>query len=519
MLPERIGPYRIVGLLGEGGMGRVYEALQDPIARRVALKVLRPELSTNRDILERFFNEARAVNLIEHPSLVQVTDFGHTADGTAYITMEFLRGESLRNRLHRFKANDESLPPTLALYYTWQAADALRAAHEKGIVHRDLKPDNLMLVPDPVAPGGDRVKLLDFGIAKLMSGGQKGTTAHALMGTPQYMSPEQCRGAGHVDDRTDVYALGIILYEMLAQRPPFLADEPMGFLGQHLFDNPPPLGQLAPHIPPQITALAHRMLAKDKAARPSMREVQAAVEQLLHKTKGAHVPSRIGLTTVASASMEGAHPVPTTGLLAGQGIGREPQRMRRVMGAFMIGFLAAATVAASWLLLSKPRMSQSTKSGSAASIYQEAPGMQGGPPSQEASSVVAQPAFPQKKLEGTVTADAVPPIEEVQWQIRSVPSGAAVISSSGQELGNTPWVHTQQKAPGLTSVRLRHPGYDDLTLTLERGHDEIRQVSLHPSPPAVSPASRPRPSPVPARTAPSQTPPTHPSPPKVDYVD
>jgi serine/threonine protein kinase len=163
---SRIGPYRIVRRLGQGGMGAVYEAIHETIERRVAIKVLRPQLTTTSDIAVRFINEARAVNLVNHPGIVQVSDYGQTAEGTAYIVMELLEGETLTKRLQR---SGGKLPPTDALRLSRQILSALNAAHSKNIVHRDLKPDNVMLVAesDPEAGVRERVKLLDFGIAEV----------------------------------------------------------------------------------------------------------------------------------------------------------------------------------------------------------------------------------------------------------------------------------------------------------------------------------------------------------------
>lgn len=283
---HRIGPYEIVRLLGEGGMGAVYEAIQAPIGRRVALKVLLPEFAHNGDVANRFFNEARAVNVIEHPSLVQVSDFGRSSDGTAYLVMEFLRGESLESRLKRLLRDGRPMPASAALLIAVQMAAALAAAHSKGIVHRDLKPANVMLVLDPVAPGGERAKILDFGIAKLTQHQGKGTNTNALLGTPRYMSPEQCRGAGEVDDRTDVYALGVMLYEMLAGRTPFLGEGHGDFIGQHMFKEPPLLSEFAPTVPNYVGALVHRLLVKDRFNRPRMGDVETELSRALSIVSG-----------------------------------------------------------------------------------------------------------------------------------------------------------------------------------------------------------------------------------------
>ncbi len=283
MPPTTIGPYRIVRQLGEGGMGVVYEAVNDTIERRVAIKVLHAEYAKDKETASRFFDEARAVNRIEHPSLVQVSDYGRTEDDTAYLVMEFLRGESLAQRLDKTHAAGKRLGLSEVIRIAWQTADALRAAHEKSIVHRDMKPDNLMLVRDPIAPGGERVKILDFGIAKLLKSGTKRTATSAVMGTPLYMSPEQCRGAGEVDERSDVYSLGVVLYEMLAGRCPFDAAGGGEVLGMHLFKEPPPLASLAPASPPELVALTHRLLLKDKDARPPMTAVVSELARIAAK--------------------------------------------------------------------------------------------------------------------------------------------------------------------------------------------------------------------------------------------
>jgi serine/threonine-protein kinase len=281
MPPIQIGPYRIVRPLGEGGMGAVYEAIQEPIQRRVAIKLLLPQYGQNRDVLARFFNEARVVNLIEHPSIVQISDYGQTEDGTAYLVMEYLHGETLSGRLDRLRRAGERLRPVKAVQLAAQIADALAAAHKKAIVHRDLKPANVMLVRDSAVAGSERAKILDFGIAKLTQGQAKGTANNLVMGTPQYMSPEQCRGAGLVDDKTDVYALGVMLFEMLAGRPPFLAENAVEYMSQHVFSDPPPLIALAKDLPANVAALVHRLLHKDKTARPAMDDIRTELCRLL----------------------------------------------------------------------------------------------------------------------------------------------------------------------------------------------------------------------------------------------
>ncbi len=272
-----VGSYRILALLAEGGMGAVYEGINESIERRVAIKVLLPDAAQKPEIVKRFFNEAWVSNRIDHPGLVQVHDQGTLADGTAYLVMELLKGETLEQRLRQGPLDAEN-----ALKQCWQIAQALAAAHERDIIHRDVKPGNLMLVPDPLVPGGERVKILDWGIAKLETGQRAGLTAsHVVIGTPTYMSPEQCRGAAEVDPKTDVYALGVILFEMLAGRPPFVAETAIQLQGMHLFQNPPSLAQLVPSLPDSLIALVDSLLAKEKTDRPTMAELAQWISQEL----------------------------------------------------------------------------------------------------------------------------------------------------------------------------------------------------------------------------------------------
>jgi len=279
MIGQRIGKYRLIRTLGQGGMGVVYEAVREDIEVRAAIKVLRPEYASNAEVAGRFFNEARAANLIAHPGIVKVFDYGHDPGGVAYLAMEYLEGESLYKRLTRIG----KMAHGDVLRLGRQLASALAAAHDKGIVHRDLKPDNIIVVADAEAPGGERPKLLDFGIAKMAAGRSAGvtTSANVLMGTPAYMSPEQCLGGKDVDSKTDVYALGIILFEMLAARPPFVTDRPGEFLTMHMSKPPPLLTQFVPLVPSKLVGLVHAMLAKEPTARPTMEQVKGQLEKMV----------------------------------------------------------------------------------------------------------------------------------------------------------------------------------------------------------------------------------------------
>ncbi len=268
-----IGNYRIVRKLGEGGMGAVFEAVHQEIGRRAAVKVLHPQFAQNAQVATRFLNEAKAANLIEHPGVVEIFEFSRLPDGTTYIVMEFLKGEGLSKRLERGPLGLETLR------ITRQIASVLAAAHEHGIVHRDLKPDNVIIVKDPEAPGGERAKVLDFGIAKIAEEHTMKTQAGSVLGTPLYMAPEQCKSASLVSDKSDVYALGIMMYEMLSGQVPFNGEGLGEIMVAHLTQEPPPLSQTAPDTRPELAAFVHRMLAKEPAERPSMREV---IDQLAH---------------------------------------------------------------------------------------------------------------------------------------------------------------------------------------------------------------------------------------------
>jgi serine/threonine protein kinase len=275
MVGTHIGEYRVVRLLGQGGMGAVYEAENRTIGGRVAIKVLHPNHAREQELLRRFFNEARAVNMIEHPGLVKVFHFGQLENGSAYLVMEHLGGESLASRLHR----NERLSIGQSKSIAHQIAMALVAAHKLSIIHRDLKPSNVMLVTDPAMPDGERVKVLDFGIAKLprqtAEGAQPMTRAGSSMGTPEYMAPEQCQEAAYVDEKADVYSLGVMLSQLLAGRLPFDAGSTYGLMYQHINKPAPVLSSLVAGIPTSLDLLVQRMLAKEPGTRPSMAEAAA----------------------------------------------------------------------------------------------------------------------------------------------------------------------------------------------------------------------------------------------------
>lgn len=274
--------YRIEALLGQGGMGAVFRAMNVDLGRPVAIKVLRSHLAHDPDTVARFRQEARAAAAIGHPSIIDVLDLGRTADGAEFIVMEYLRGESLGAKLAR--EGRLSVPATLAI--TRGILDALEAAHACGITHRDLKPDNIFLAAPPVS----LVKVLDFGISKLATGQEEGiqTATGALMGTPAYMAPEQAQGQKSVGPPADLYALGVILYEMLAGRPVFGGQTFMEILLKVVGEAPEPLAKLRGDLPPELIALVMQLLAKTPSERPaSATAVRARLDALSLATAAA----------------------------------------------------------------------------------------------------------------------------------------------------------------------------------------------------------------------------------------
>ncbi|HET9627538.1 MAG TPA: serine/threonine-protein kinase, partial [Kofleriaceae bacterium] len=255
LLGTTIGVYRVARLLGIGGMGRVYKGVHPAIGSRVAIKVLSRECSDRRDLVDRFFAEAKAVNLIRHESIVNVLDLATLPDGRPYIIMEYLDGAPLAAIVEHAAQLRAPLPLGGLARLAAEVLDALGAAHGKGIVHRDLKPDNVF-----VAPSG-RPKILDFGIAKLSDVNNASTRTGSLLGTPHYMSPEQAAGRP-VDHRADIYAMGVILFECATGRKPFLADALFDLLRMHVEAAPPPPRALRPDMPLELEQVILTALAK-----------------------------------------------------------------------------------------------------------------------------------------------------------------------------------------------------------------------------------------------------------------
>lgn len=291
---REVGEYVVDGKVGEGGFGTVFRATHPLIGKQVAIKVLSRQYSANAEMVSRFQAEARAVNQIRHRNIIDIFSFGQLEDGRHYYVMEFLDGQPLDGYLEVTGA----VPIEQALPILRDIARALDAAHAKDIVHRDLKPENVFLAHDP--DGTVFPKLLDFGIAKLMTNqGQKHRTqTGAPIGTPAYMSPEQCRGRD-VDHRTDVYAFGVLAYEVLTGGLPFDSEEYMEVILAHLQDQPEPPSSRLASLPAGIDGCILKMLSKDPAERPGC--LSDAVGHLEEAARAA------GLDVPTSASPTGVH--------------------------------------------------------------------------------------------------------------------------------------------------------------------------------------------------------------------
>ena len=279
------GKYRLDEPLGGGGMGTVYRATHLLIERPVAIKVLSQRFVGDQTAQERFRREARAAGRMHHPNAVTVTDFGTTEDGWLYIVMELLEGRTLRDLL----AREAPLDPARAVSFMLQACAAVGAAHDANLIHRDLKPANIFIEQGPNMPAV--AKVLDFGVAKFAveesadDDYQTLTQAGAIIGTPRYMSPEQCSGVAPLTPASDVYSLGIILYEMLTGAVPFSADTPLAVAMKQVTEAPHPLREVVPSIPKELEMVVLHALAKHAADRPPdanelRRELRATAEGL-----------------------------------------------------------------------------------------------------------------------------------------------------------------------------------------------------------------------------------------------
>lgn len=291
LIGKDIGSYRIESLLGYGGMGAVFRAVHKTLDMQAAIKVLRLPDSPDADAAlsrQRFLDEAQALSKVRHTNLVRLFDVGELLDGTLYLQMELLEGVSLSCLLAQHGGR---LPLPKAIELARQIASVLAEVHASGIIHRDLKPSNVMVVTDPEATGGQRAKILDFGLAKFRE--TRRTKSGVPTGTPRYMSPEQCEGSTDLDGRTDVYALGLLLFEMLSGESPYPvgAEEPLPWMYAHVEGRPRPLRRLLPEAPVQIEEMIAVMLDKLPSQRPSAQQVEEQLRSLFSMDNPRNVES------------------------------------------------------------------------------------------------------------------------------------------------------------------------------------------------------------------------------------
>ena len=338
-----IGKYCVSREIGRGGFGVVYEVIQQSIGHRAAAKLLSPQLATDpkhQKYVERFNDEARATNLINHPGVIKIFDLGELPDHTLYILMEYLDGEPLQSRIDKYQLDGKRLSPRKVFQIGSQLAGAMAQAHDKGVIHRDLKPENVFLIPDQDVEGRERCKLLDFGLARFLDSPERRTTAGMTLGTPTYLSPAQCMGLDSIDGRTDVYSLGVLLYQLLAGVPPFVGD--MGrVMRAHCGQLPAPLSARTPHISARVSDFVMSLLLKDPAQRMQMRQAEKVIEGFLDSGELSKEELQGGVSVPA-----GATAAPTTVVQAQRapsrsaGAGTGPPRNMLIAAAAVASVLA-----------------------------------------------------------------------------------------------------------------------------------------------------------------------------------
>jgi hypothetical protein len=481
-LGRAVGNYRLTRLLGEGGMGSVYLAEHPRFERRMVVKLLRRSPGDDQQMVERFLNDGRAANAIRHPNIIDVVDMGVLADtGTPYLVMEYLEGESLGARLRRLGPLDLAD----ALDFADQTAGAVGAAHAKQVIHRDLKPDNLFLIADPNRPGRERVKVLDFGIAKLSGEVDPGvvrTQTGAFLGTPTYMSPEQCRG-GSVDARSDVYALGIIVYEMLCGQPPFVSPGFGEVMSMHLTAAPAPPRLHNADIPEALEALILRAIAKEPERRfASMAELQEALLGLPEARPGVGVLGtaiRVEPPKLESARVEATRVEATRVEASGvEASGVEEPRGRASRGEARITAPQTAPPLGSGKLIAVAVLAALGLGGGAAYLNLRTARTDATAPVDPRRGQIASDE-PRFVADAAVAKVEVPPVATIAIQLGSVPAGARIRdAASGEVLGVTPLRLARPRGPGTLKIVVEARGYRPARLELPLDADSERSVRL-----------------------------------------
>ncbi len=522
VIGEQLGSYEVVSKIGEGGMGTVYLAKHHLLGRKAAVKVLLPELCRKKDVVERFFNEARAATLIQHGGIVDVFDFGVAGDGSAYLVMEFLNGESISERMARLG----KMPQADVVRLGRQAASALAAAHREGIIHRDLKPDNIVIVPDSEVAGGERIKILDFGIAKLTTEdpqSSKRTRTGMIMGTPDYMAPEQCRGAGgELDGRVDIYSVGCVLYEMICGKVPFDGVGAWEVIAKHIQEPPTSPRSHTYQISDALESLILRCLAKDPQERfDSMDALVAAFDSLSNRrfaSASDALPPTAKTVVAYPAALPTPPPVTPPGVPAQSPDGKLATTLRGSTGEVASGAdtrgsnpvrrKTLAVVAASSLALGAIGAAAFTFIGSNTSGGDIAAGSGEGREAPEEGAGSGDPREAPEEREPVVTslsvadagpgpegdddAAALPEPETVLFDIRSEPAGAVVFDESGALAGVTP-LDLEVEKDGETSVfTVRAPHYEQEEIELVADGNREKEVALQREPDADRASSSPR---------------------------
>jgi serine/threonine protein kinase len=424
------GKYRVQQILGRGGMGVVMAALHEQLNQRVALKFLTDDAYQQPEAVTRFLREARAAVQIQSEHVARVMDVGTLESGAPYIVMEYLRGLDLKE----VSTRRGPMPISEAVDFLLQACDAVAEAHSLGIVHRDLKPSNLFLTERP--DGSPLVKVLDFGISKALHGGSGGQTSQqqmtasaAIMGSPQYMSPEQIRSSKNVDARADVWALGTILHELIAGAPAYVADTVPGLLAMIVADPPPPLSAARPDAPADIEAAVLRCLQKDRELRfGNVAELAHALERFaspevrplvrrISRVLGAEVPhardARLtgsGHQTTREVAVQTHNTWARTGRLS-DAVGAPIYARPAVQLGAGMGLVGVGLVA--WLLLSRGPSLSAAPIATPAPATPAAATSAAAAPSTSASLKPVSP-LPSREAAPSTTSGGVRPLREVE---------------------------------------------------------------------------------------------------------
>ena len=507
------GRYRIESLIGRGGMGSVYKGIQIATNQVVAVKVMKSEYAEDKDAVRRFHREARAASLLTHPHTIRVFDFGQSEDGDLYMVLEYLTGRTLTKALKAEGRLSEERVAKIAR----EICQSLTEAHQKGLVHRDLKPDNVMLVDTVGDP--DFVKVLDFGVVKMVSGSSAGesgvTKAGVVVGTPQYMSPEQAQGLRELTSAVDIYALGVLMYQALSGQRPFEGESPMEVLMAHAHK---PVPELPPDCPvtPEMRVLIRSMLAKNPVARPKAVDLVDVLDQLRVAAKAGQAvvtakktpPVREvhaltprpgkgpGTLRVEQEAVEPESDAvgPTMELgLPGPGTGRA--RLKGKVGIAIAALAAGAVVLAVVWYLAAGRKAQPEAAGGGVVAGLEVQAAGAGAMAEE---VRAAEVPPEPEDHGPVQAAGVEGEGRLRVRFDSSPPGATV-SMDGVVLGKTPFATEIQGPPGTRRFSFALSGYRESVVSSEVRDGGAVVARLRPAVPRPPPRPKEAPRPGPGR--------------------